>query len=804
MNFKIIVLFLGLLFVLSVSPASAIDLDNIAADNAVNETIFIGHDVSITPTNQSVISATNKNTIFNVSSNATLNLSNLNLTNGQGVNGGAIYNNGVLILNNCIFINNKATLGGAIYNEGVLVLNNCIFINNGASYGGAIYNNETMVLFNCTFKSNTASVSGGAIYNLQDNLTIKNSIFNDNYAKVKNGELKGGAIANYGNNLTIDNCSFVKNHVFNTYWYGNGEMFGGAIYNSGNNLLVKNSRFDRNYIYGYTDSGHKNVDWSDKYGAAVYSKGNVSTFINNLFDSNEIYSMLSSYTPTKIYMSNKGIGSAIVAYNKVIVVNNTFLNNSAAAPPVYILKGEGCIILNNLFFNNNARSQAQSIKIRGNNLVISHNTFYRNENATGKGYFEDWEVYEILLDGGVNSIVSYNYFENSNGIHYLNAVGPDKAANLTIKNNIFNNSMNSISIEHGNNVDVDSNIFINSTHAVSTYTGQHINIKNNYFYGGGTDDSSQQGYLDINSHFTVVSGNVFRKLGNENSRGPIIAIKVRDNITIEGNSFTENNVGKGSIIYSLFGGYYYIGGVTDVSGPLGIVDVKHNYFANNTLNDGAIFDLTASKIHINQNIIENNDGLIILSNDTYYTSQIVNFTDNQIKDFSGNIKDHIYFYNPNNLVRDDNNKEYTGDSSSFLDKVLGFFQDLNDQFFNTGKPVEVPDKTDVDKNITNSSSEIPKDGSISPVIDSAINSVIDSDMGITSADSYSAQNTNNPSESKASAEKSSSSASDSSSKSYEIEKPSASKEISNDNNLIKVAVVVVAIFALLAYGYKKR
>lgn len=800
MNFKIIVLFLGLLFVLSVSPASAIDLDNITADNAVSETIFIDHDVSLTPNNQSVISATNKNTIFNVSSNATLNLSNLNLTNGQGVNGGAIYNKGVLILNNCIFINNKATLGGAIYNEGVLVLNNCIFINNGASSGGAIYNNGTMVLNNCTFKSNTASVSGGAIYTLQDNLNIKNSVFTENYVKIKNGEVYGGAIANYGNNLTVDNCSFVKNHVFNTYWYGNGEMFGGAIYNSGNNLLVKNSRFDRNYIYGYTDSGHKNVDWSDKYGAAVYSTGSVSTFMNNEFDSNEIYSMLSSYISTKIYMSNKGIGSAIVAYNKVVIINNTFFNNSAAAPPIFIMKGEGCIILSNLFFNNNARSEAQSMTIRGNNLVISGNTFYRNENATDKGYFADWEVYEILLDGGVNSTVSYNYFENSNGIHYLNAVGPDKTANLTIKNNIFNNSMNSISIEHGNNVDVDSNIFINSTHAVDTYTGQYINIKNNYFYGGGTDDGSSRGYLDINSHFTVISGNVFRKLGNDNSRGPIIAIKVRDNITIEGNSFTENNVGKGSIIYSLFGGYYYIDGRTDVSGPLGTVDVKHNYFANNTLNDGAIFDLTASKINIEQNIIENNDGLIILSNDTIYKHQYVNFTDNQIKDFSGDIRDYSYFLNPNNLVRYDNNKEYTGDSSSFLDKVLGFFQDLRDQYFNKGKPVEVPDKTDVNKNTTNSSSEIPKDGSI----DSAIESVIDSDMGITVADSYSSQNMNSPSQAQASAEESSSSASDSSSKSYEIEKPNASKDISNNDNLIKVAVVVVAIFALLAYGYKKR
>lgn len=108
-------------------------------------------------------------------------------------------------------------------------------------------------------------------------------------------------------------------------------MYGGAIYNSGNNLIVKNSKFNGNYIYGYTDSMNKHVDLSDKYGGAVYSNADISAFLNNEFDSNEIYSMLSSYVTKKVYLSNKGIVSAIAAYNKVIIINNTFLNNSAAA-----------------------------------------------------------------------------------------------------------------------------------------------------------------------------------------------------------------------------------------------------------------------------------------------------------------------------------------------------------------------------------------------------------------------------------------------------------------------------------------
>lgn len=519
MNFKLKILFLGLLLVLCVNSVSAADsLNNMTlnddvlldgSDYVVGETILIDHDVSIAAKDHSTISAENNNVIFNVSSNAKLTLSNLNLTNANGVKGGAIYNNGVLVLNNCTFVNNKAT------------------------FGGAIYNNGTMILNNCTFESNIASVSGGAIYNLQDDLTIHDSVFIGNYAKIKNGILQGGAIANYANNLTVDNCSFVKNHLFNTNWYKNGKMYGGAIYNSGNNLIVKNSKFNGNYIYGYTDSMNKHVDLSDKYGGAVYSNADISAFLNNEFDSNEIYSMLSSYVTKKVYLSDKGIASAISAYNKVFIINNTFSNNSAAVAPIDIDDGEGCLILNNTFINNNARSLAQSMWLSGNNMLISGNTFYRDGNATDKGYFENpnyWEVYEILILDGVNNTIAFNYFENSNGIHYLNPTGEDKTANLTITNNIFNNSRKSISVEHGNNVDITSNIFINSNYAIDTYTGRYVNIKNNYFYGGGPDGNSHQGYVDINSHFTVISGNVFRKLGNNDSLGPIISIKVRDNI----------------------------------------------------------------------------------------------------------------------------------------------------------------------------------------------------------------------------------------------------------------------------------
>lgn len=636
-------------------------------------------------------------------------------------------------------------------------------------------------------------------------------------------------------------------------------MYGGAIYNSGNNLIVKNSKFNGNYIYGYTDSMNKHVDLSDKYGGAVYSNADISAFLNNEFDSNEIYSMLSSYVTKKVYLSDKGIASAISAYNKVFIINNTFSNNSAAVAPIDIDDGEGCLILNNTFINNNARSLAQSMWLSGNNMLISGNTFYRDGNATDKGYFENpnyWEVYEILILDGVNNTIAFNYFENSNGIHYLNPTGEDKTANLTITNNIFNNSRKSISVEHGNNVDITSNIFINSNYAIDTYTGRYVNIKNNYFYGGGPDGNSHQGYVDINSHFTVISGNVFRKLGNNDSLGPIISIKVRDNITITGNAFIENTVAHGNgIIHSLFGGFYYIDGITDVDGPLGNVEVNNNYFANNSLNDGALFDSVASKINIVRNIIENNDGLIILANDTYYQIQYMNFTDNEIKDFTGNIEDYIYLYNSKNFNGSDN-KKYTGESSSFIDKIFDFIKDLWDDFFKGKDSIKDPTKVDDNKNMSNSTSNNTEiidnttntDNSTSDVNNNTTipdnntsedntkkddstsednskntefdNNATDSDSGSDVGDSlnmlpsYSHSdktNDENPSESKpaksnvgAGQSSPHSPGASSSPEAHEIEKSNVSKNINDNNYLIFFIVVIVVIFALLVVGYKKK
>lgn len=154
------------------------------------------------------------------------------------------------------FIDNDAEVhGGAIYNSfykdyqegsgrGVEVSGN--FIRNDADgNGGAIYNagltspdsNDTsggvMTVTNSYFHDNTADGGhGGAIFN-QGTLTVKDSIFDENYALTTGGAI---SISTASVSTTLENVEFVNN---------GSEYDGGAIANY-SNLTIKNAVFKNN------------------------------------------------------------------------------------------------------------------------------------------------------------------------------------------------------------------------------------------------------------------------------------------------------------------------------------------------------------------------------------------------------------------------------------------------------------------------------------------------------------------------------------------------------------------------------
>ena len=97
-------------------------------------------------TNNTIISGSGVNYIFMISSNATVTINNLTLTNGKSGSGGAITNDGTLTVTGCTFTGNSATsdFGGAIYNIATLTVTSSAFNSNSAvNHGGAIGNTGT-------------------------------------------------------------------------------------------------------------------------------------------------------------------------------------------------------------------------------------------------------------------------------------------------------------------------------------------------------------------------------------------------------------------------------------------------------------------------------------------------------------------------------------------------------------------------------------------------------------------------------------------------------------------------------------
>jgi len=182
--------------------------------------------------------------VMQVASSATLNLQNLTIAHGLGLNGSGIFNEGgTLSVINSTFSTNIATggtgqgNGGGILNNGTLTVTNSTFFNNsaiGTGQGGGIANDGTLSVTNSTFVGNSANGEigqGGGIHNSSFGATLRvtNSTFFNNSANFGGGGIanlstahfKGtilaassggncsGSITDRGYNLSDDNsCSF--------------------------------------------------------------------------------------------------------------------------------------------------------------------------------------------------------------------------------------------------------------------------------------------------------------------------------------------------------------------------------------------------------------------------------------------------------------------------------------------------------------------------------------------------------------------------------------------------------------------
>lgn len=133
--------------------------------------------------------------------------------------------------------------GGGLWATGGNVrVMNCQFNGNIASFGAGVYhiNGSTAVHENCRFVANEAHEGAGA-YALVSDVTIRNSLFLDNFVNTTGDFPVGGGMSAYLANILLEGCTFIGNSA---------HVGGGGLYLEGLTPIILNCRFFANRALG--------------------------------------------------------------------------------------------------------------------------------------------------------------------------------------------------------------------------------------------------------------------------------------------------------------------------------------------------------------------------------------------------------------------------------------------------------------------------------------------------------------------------------------------------------------------------
>lgn len=160
------------------------------------------------------IVGTNSVTVVKSTSYGIVSIDGFTITAGSasGVTGGGLFVlTGTFTASRCDFRGNRGPMGGAVHNASLdSTFINCTFSGNSAgSYGGAVYTSARAKATNCLFHSNTAASSGGAwCDNGGGSSVLAQCTFSANSAE------SGGAIYNFNGSLLVRNSILWGNHAF--------------------------------------------------------------------------------------------------------------------------------------------------------------------------------------------------------------------------------------------------------------------------------------------------------------------------------------------------------------------------------------------------------------------------------------------------------------------------------------------------------------------------------------------------------------------------------------------------------------
>jgi predicted outer membrane repeat protein len=203
---------------LSTNLQTAIDSASPGATLAVTGTcsgnFTIGKNLTLTGQDRATLDGKHAGTTLTVSSGATVTLAGLTVTGGT-VSG--IRNQGALTLNNVTVRGNSSSDdGGGLYNNGTITLQGTTLSNNSATNGtgGGLFNccvstSVPNVIRASRIIGNTAA-SGGGVENLEDSVTLQNTVVIGNRASTYYG---GGLNNGTGGTATLENSVVAGNYA---------------------------------------------------------------------------------------------------------------------------------------------------------------------------------------------------------------------------------------------------------------------------------------------------------------------------------------------------------------------------------------------------------------------------------------------------------------------------------------------------------------------------------------------------------------------------------------------------------------
>ena len=436
------------------------------------------------------------------------------------LNGKTYIGNGTIIV-----INKSITLSGGSGSQkatldarglsGILRVNaanvklvNCNFIN--TSNKAVIFLNDNGSIRNCDFKDNFADINSHLrVYPNCTNFLLENSNFYNGYC------INYTNVAINAKNSTVRNCSFINNTVKTDTDPITGAALQIGQSEVGNNLgSVINCVFINNTASSNTLTAHAGA-LCFRPGIKVFN----TSFINN---------------------HCSGMGGATTLHADGELFNCIFINNSAGAFGGAISTGLGAIDISvnisSCIFENNTAPMGGAIQVKGNNVKIVNSTFNGNNASETDGGALFIMGNEALI---INSTFNRNFAENIGAGVLING------SYVSILNSSFN----------GNIADFGAAVYVVGTNA-------------SIFSSNFTNHNLISGSVFIKGPNTYVYDSDFKSNRGEN--GAAIYIN-GSNSNLILNNFTCNDVSKK-------------GGAVFIEGS------NANLIASNFLNNSAILN----------------------------------------------------------------------------------------------------------------------------------------------------------------------------------------------------------------------